>query len=63
MLDTNYFKLINYETNKIREFDLFNKKKEQGALPIHLMLINDYIPMPGQFCTTYDIDDNVVTIY
>jgi hypothetical protein len=38
-------------------------KKEPGALPHHLILINNFIPIPGTFCTTYDIDEGLVTIY
>jgi hypothetical protein len=36
---------------------------EPGALPGHLILINNFIPLPGKFCTTYDIDEDLVTIY
>ena len=45
------------------EFDLFSKKKEPGALPLHLIFINNFIPIPGKFCTAYDIDEGHVTIF
>ena len=57
------FYLVIGEINKRIEFDLFSKKKEPGALPQHLILINNFIPMPGKFCTTYDIDEGMVSIY
>jgi hypothetical protein len=55
--------MVNKDINKRIEFDLFSKKHEPGALPNHLILINNFIPIPGKFCTTYDIDDGMVTIY
>ena len=57
------FYLVNGTTQKRIEFDLFSKKKEPGALPLHLIFINYFIPMPGKFCSTYDIDESQVTIY
>jgi hypothetical protein len=55
--------LVNDASQKWIEFDLFSKKKVPGALPLHLILINDFIPMPAKFCTTFDIDEDQVTIY
>jgi hypothetical protein len=57
------FYLVNGNSQKRIEFDLFSNKKEPGALPLHLIFINYFIPMPGKFCTTYDIDEGLVTIY
>ena len=57
------FYLVNKKINKLIEFDLFSNKMEPGALPQHLMLINKFLPIPGKFCTTYDIDEDLVTIY
>jgi hypothetical protein len=57
------FYLVNGNNQKRIEFDLFSKKKEPGALPLHLIFINYFIPMTGKFCTTYDIDEGLVTIY
>ena len=57
------FYLVNEEINKRIEIDLFPKKQEPGAFPSHLILINNFIPIPGKFCTTYDVDDGLVTIY
>jgi hypothetical protein len=59
----NVFYLVNEEKDKRIEFDLFSVKKEPGALPRHLILINNFIPIPAKFCTTYDIDEGSVTIY
>jgi hypothetical protein len=36
---------------------------EPAALPGHLILINNFLSFPGKFCTTYDIDEDMVTIY
>ena len=57
------FYFINKKIDKLIEFDLFSNKKEPGALPQHLILINKFIPIPGKYCTTYDIDEGLVTIY
>jgi hypothetical protein len=57
------FYLVNEEKDKLIEFDLFSERKEPGALPRHLILINNFIPIPAKFCTTYDIDEGSVTIY
>ena len=57
------FYLVNREKDKRIEFDLFSEKKEPGALPRYLILINNFIPIPGKFCTTYVIDEGSVTIY
>jgi hypothetical protein len=57
------FYLNNKNVNKLIEFDLFSNKKEPGELPQHLILIKNFIPIPGKFCTTYDIDEGLVTIY
>jgi hypothetical protein len=59
----NIFYLVNEEKDKRIEFDFFSEKKEPGALPRHLILINNFIPIPAKFCTTYDIDEGSVTIY
>jgi hypothetical protein len=59
----NVFYLVNEEKDIRIEFDLFSVKKEPGALPGHLILINNFIPIPGKFCTTYEIDEDLVTIY
>ena len=66
MVDQNnpsVFYLVNDGSQKHIEFDLFSVKKEPGTLPLNLILINNFIPMSGNFCTTYDIDEGVVTIY
>jgi hypothetical protein len=55
------FYLFNEKNDKRIEFDLFSEKKKPGALPRHLILINNFIP--AKFCTTYDIDEGSVTIY
>jgi hypothetical protein len=57
------FYLVNKKINKLIELNLFSKNKEAGALPQHLILINNFIPIPGKFCTTYEIDEGLVTIY
>jgi hypothetical protein len=36
---------------------------EPGALPVHIILLNNHISLPDKFCTTYDIDEDLVTIY
>jgi hypothetical protein len=59
----NVFYLVNEEKDRRIEFDLFSEKMEPGALPHHLILINNFIPIPAKFCTTYDIDEGSVTIY
>ena len=55
--------MVNKRINKRIEFDLFSKIKKPGSLPQHLILINNFIPMPSKFCTSYDIDEGLVTIY
>ena len=57
------FYLVNEDCDKTIEFDLFTKKKEPGALPLHLIFINNFIPVPGKFCTAYDIDEGMVIIH
>ena len=55
--------MVNKKNEERIELDLFSEKKEPGALPQHLILINNFIPMKGKFCTTYEIDEGLVTIY
>jgi hypothetical protein len=55
--------LVNKKNEERIQLDLFSKMKEPGALPQHLILINNFIPMKGKFCTTYEIDEGLVTIY
>ena len=55
--------MVNKDINKRIEFDLFSKKQEPAAFPYHLILINNFMPIPGKFCATYDIDDGMVTIF
>jgi hypothetical protein len=57
------FYLVDTKSERRIEFDLFSKKKEPGAIPVHLIFINNFLSIRGKFCTTYDIDEGLVTIY
>ena len=49
-----------YETQKI---DLLDNIKGPGSLPVHLIFINKYLPIPGKFVTTFDIDQGILSIF
>jgi hypothetical protein len=61
--NSSVFYMVSNNIDKRIEFDLFSKKQEPGVLPLHLILINDYIPMKGKFCTTFNLDEGIITIY
>ena len=66
MLDKKFdsiLKLKNINNQMTIELDLFSKQTDPGSLPIHLILINDHLPIPGEFCTTFDIDEKVICIH
>jgi hypothetical protein len=45
------------------KIDLLDDIKGSGSLPAHLILINKYLPIPGKFMTTYDIDQGILRIF
>ena len=56
--------MINGTSKKCITFDLFSGDKSlPGALPLHLIFINKNLPLPGEFCTTYDFTKGIVSIY